>query len=103
MKRVIIAILLAVIAIVILFTSWYNKNIEILQDTKKFNSEYENYLKDNITGVDITTIINKAIENNNINNIPKNKKGMYENDGNKSIEIMIKLTKDRKILSDGII
>lgn len=55
------------------------------------NSEYEYYLNKNIDGTEVTTLINKAINQNENNNIQKNEKGHYiENDEN-SIKIEIKM------------
>lgn len=94
MKKVIIWILLIVIIAVIYFFSWYNSNLQEIREIKKFNSEFEDYLDRDITGVDLTTIINRAIENNNHYEIEKNSNGTYKNNDKNSIEIIIKPTKD---------
>ena len=96
MKKVIIGILLIVIIIVIGFGTWYNKNIQNLKEIKNFNSNFEEYIDKEITGVDLTTVINKAIENNNKQKIEKNSDGTYKNNNKTSIEIIIKPTKDGK-------
>ena len=101
MKKVVIGILLIVVIIIVTFFTWYSKNLQILKNIKNFNSEYEEFLNKKITGVDLTTIINKALENNNSYEIEKNSDGSYKNDGKNSIQIMIKPTKERKILSNG--
>ena len=96
MKKVIIGILLLVIIVVSVFFSWYNRNVQRLKDVKKFNSQFEDYLNRDINGVDLTTIINKAIENNNKYNIKKDSKGVYLNDNNYYINIIIKPQEDGK-------
>lgn len=58
---------------------------------KEENSEFEYYLNKEITGTTMTTLINKAINQNEKNNIKKNEKGYYiENDEN-SMKIEIKM------------
>lgn len=58
---------------------------------KEENSEYEYYLNKTIYGTEVTTIINKAINQNENNNIQKNEKNYYiENDEN-SVKIDIKM------------
>lgn len=89
MKKVIISILLLCIIIVISFTTWYNHNLQELNDIKKFNKDFEEYLDKSISGVDLTTIINKAIENNNQYQIVKNDDGTYKDDKKNSIIIFI--------------
>ena len=65
MKKVIIGILLTGLIIIALFFTWYNKNLNELRNIKKFNSEFEGFIDREVTGVDLTTVVNKAIENNN--------------------------------------
>ena len=97
MKKVIIGILLTVIFLITLFFIWYNKNLSELKNIKSFNSEFERFLNKDITGVDLTTVINKAIENNNKYEIEKNSNGTYKNDLENSIEIMIKPSEEGNI------
>lgn len=101
MKKTIVVILIIIIFSFILFLSWYNKNIQIINEIKKFNSEYDFFLNKDITGVELTTIINKSLENNNKYNIKKDKNGIFVDDGKYSIEILIKPIKDRKDISYG--
>lgn len=61
------------------------------------NSFFENYYQKQVYGADIATIINKAIDSNEKNNIEKdNKKLFIENDTN-SIKINIKMLDDDNI------
>lgn len=96
MKKVVIGILLIVVIVVIGFTTWYRHNLQELNNIKDFNNDYESYLDKQITGVDLTTIMNKAIENNNQYEIRKNKDGTYKENQTSSIEIMIKPTENGK-------
>lgn len=67
-----------------------NKNI------KKENSEYEYYLDKNIYGTEVTTVINKAINQNEKNSIQKNEKGHYIENNENSIKIEIKMITTEK-------
>ena len=96
MKKAIIGIILATVVIVAIFGTWYNKNMQELKDIKKFNEGFKEYIDKEITGVDLTTVLNKAIENNNKNKIEKNSDGTYIEDDNNSIKILVKPTKDGK-------
>ncbi len=72
------------------FSSGIIKIFGEIKDTKKFNSQFEDFIDTDINGVDLTTIINKALENNNKYEIKRNSKGVYENDNKNSIEIMVR-------------
>ena len=87
-------LLLDAIAIIIILISilglLINKNTT-LRHVKQLNSEYEYYLGKQVYGLDLATLINKAINQNERNQIPKNEKGYYiENDEN-SIKIEVKI------------
>ena len=90
MKKVIIWILIIGIVIISTFFTWYNKNLQKIKEVKIFNNQFEGYLEGEINGVDLTTVINKALENNIQYEIEKDSKGVYKNDGQNSIKIMIK-------------
>ena len=55
------------------------------------NSEYEEYYKKEVNGLEIATIINKAVDSNEKNNIPKNQDGKYIENETNSIKINIKM------------
>ena len=86
----IFAILLLTCFIVILIIT---VNFNIYQKQQKqiqnFNRQYEEYNKEELTGVDITTLINKAISNNEKNNIAKDENGLYIENEENSIKIYI--------------
>lgn len=89
MKKILFTMLIIVFIIVIIFVINY-KNLQMQkQEIKKFNSIYEDYNKDNLNGLDITTLINKAISNNEKYAIPKNSEGLYLLDEEYSIEIYV--------------
>lgn len=83
---IIIAIFIATMAM----TSVFYKNIENQQlQIQKENLQYTSYLEQTITGTDLATLINKAVYENDKNNVElDNKKHYIENDTN-SIKIDI--------------
>jgi len=83
----IFVIFLVIMAILFMkYISIRKKNQEI----QKFNYGYEFYNRDNLRGLDITTVINKAIDNNERNKVKKDENGYYIEDDN-SIKIEIKM------------
>lgn len=88
-----IAIFFAIIIIIVAGISYiylnYKANFNI---TKKANLEFESYLNQEIYGNDLATVINRAINNNAQNEIEKNSKGIYKDNGTNSINIEIKFT-----------
>lgn len=84
-----------IIIIAILTYTYYNyKKVTILSN--KVNIEYESYTETAIIGTDLMTIINKAIDQNEKNEIGKDNQNRYiENDEN-SIKIEIKFLESDK-------
>lgn len=87
MKKTLICLIIIFIVGTIVAVTYISQNNIKLAQIKKTNSFYETYLNKEILGVDVTTIINKATNENNKNNIEKDKDGFFiENDTN-SIKI----------------
>lgn len=59
--------------------------------SKKANLEFENYLNEEIYGTDLSTVINRAVDNNEKNELEKNNKGIYLDNGKNSISIEVKM------------
>lgn len=90
MKKNLFVILgIFIIIIAILSYTYYNyKKVIIL--ASKINKEYESYTENTIVGSKLMTLINKAIDQNEKNEIEKDSQNRYiENDKN-SIKIEIK-------------
>ena len=51
----------------------YKANYNI---SKKSNLEFENYLNEEVYGTDLSTVINRAVDNNEKNEVEKNNKGI---------------------------
>ena len=64
--------------------------------TKVFNKEYEYYVGE-ITGNQLATVINKAIDSNIKNEVDKNDKGIFINNNINSINIEIKMKDNNKL------
>lgn len=93
MKKIAIFILI-IIAIVSTVSYLYLSSINTYRNAQKENAKFEIYLNNEITGSEITTLINKAIDQNKKNEIEKDNKGKYiENDEN-SLNINIKFIDD---------
>ena len=98
MKKIIIllSLVLVIIAIVSFKYMDYKKQYN---DTLKYNLEFEENYQKEIYGIDLTTIINKVINNNEKNNVEKNQDKKYVNNQINSIKIDIKMTDIDQIYS----
>jgi hypothetical protein len=89
-KSLCIIFIILIVASVIIFVK-YKELQEQKRVVEKFNSEYEIYNKDELNGLDITTVINKAISNNEKYEITKDDEGLYNLDDENCIEIYVKM------------
>lgn len=82
------AIILIIIFIVLgyLFEAQAKQNQAI-----NYNKQYETYLEQEIYGAEIATLINKVTEQNEKNNVQKDEKGYYIDNGTNSIKIDLKM------------
>ena len=92
MKKTIIFILCVVIIILAIFYSKYMNYKFKQNEIKENNLEYEIYLNKPIYGTELTTVINKAIDNNEKNKVAKDEKGFYIQNDLNSIKVEIKIT-----------
>ena len=91
MKKVVAILLLFFIIIIIFIVYRYNQFKIEKQEIALYNSQFEEYNKENLNGIDITTIINKAVNQNKNNNIEKDENGLYIDNGKDSIKIDVKM------------
>lgn len=89
MKKNIIIISLILIIIIIICLVGINVNSKTNKGIKQQNKQYEDYLENEIYGTDVVTLINKAISNNEANQVSKNEKGFYIS--NQQSSIMVEL------------
>lgn len=89
MKKALISLLIILIVITIISVIFISNNYKETVEIRKNNQEYETYLNKELFGTDVTTIINKAANSNEKNEVPKDEKGFFiENDTN-SIKVEI--------------
>ena len=97
MKKVILLIL-AISAIIIATISYiYMTNKANYEMVQRQNVQYESYYQQEIYGPDLATLINKAVDDNNKNEVAKTQKGKYIENTTNSIRIDIKFTDDNTI------
>lgn len=89
MKKVLISLLIILTVVTIIVVIYISNNNKNIIETKKINQEYEIYLNKEIFGTDVSTIINKVIDSNERNEIPKDEKGMYIQNDTNSIKVEI--------------
>ncbi len=87
-KNVIFVITLLFIVVIFAITS-YNKLKTKKNNVLKFNLEYEEYNKQDLNGLDVISLINKATSNNEKYEIKKNNDNIYILDDEYSIEIYV--------------
>ena len=91
MKKFAIIMFVFVIIICGIFYIFLNyKNM--YKNSKISNFKYEQYLNKEITGNELVTVINMAIDNNEKNKVEKDKKGIYIENETNSIKIEIKIS-----------
>ena len=73
-----------IICVIGIKTNMQTQRIALIQ-----NKSYEDYLQKEIYGTDVTTLINKAISDNENNKVPKDEKENYINNEQNSIQIDI--------------
>lgn len=92
MKKILIIIIGLVIVLLSIFFSKYIDYKAKKNEIKQFNLEYEEYNSKEIYGTELTTVINKAVDNNEKNNVKKDEQGLYIQNNTNSIQIEIKIT-----------
>ena len=89
MKKTILVVLSIFLIMIVCIYVNYKETLITQNQAKRFNSEFEFYNKASVFGTDITTVINKAIDNNEKYDIEKNENGEYIPDEENSIKIYI--------------
>ena len=91
MKKTLIYIICIVLIILSVIGTKYLNFKEQKSLIQKYNLEYEVYLNQDVTGRELTTAINRAVNNNEKNSVQKDEKGFYIEDDNNSVKIEIKI------------
>lgn len=93
-----LAIFFLIVIIIVVGISYMYLNYKANYNETKFkNMEFESYYNQEIYGGDLTTIINKAVDNNISNGVEKNNKGKYLDNQKNSINIDIKMLDNDKV------
>ena len=104
MKKTLIIILSLLLVIVAVVGLYINNTRKLVKYAEKNNKEYENFYQQEILGTTLISIINKAINDNEKNGVPKEEGTIYYQDNNKnSVQITIKfLDSDRLIKMEDL-
>lgn len=99
MKKTFIIILVILLTIIAMFSIVIKAKQDDEKALKQINAEYEQYLGKVVYGTDVTTLINKAIDNNNNPkyNIQKDENGLYINDNKYCIKIELNMVTVEKV------
>lgn len=96
MKKNVIIICVILLVIITICTMGISINAKKVSIQRQENKEYEQYLEKNIYGTDVATIINKAIDSNNQNNIQQQDGKYIENNENSIIVELVMITNEEK-------
>lgn len=90
-------VILGIFIIILLFTVYllYNYRKDVIQ-IQSFNRQYEVYYEKTILGTDLATVLNKAMDYNKKNDIPKDSNDRYYQETEKSLSITIKFLESEK-------
>ena len=91
-QAIIIGVAILVIILVIAFAVVQNVNVE--KELLKYNYQYDKFLNKEVLGTEVASLINKAIDTNEKNNIEKDENKYYISNTTNSIKIYIKLEPD---------
>ena len=89
MKKILIILSIVVICIVTIVGLKYVSYKNEYNLIKKENKEFEQYLEKDLSGLDVATVINKAVDKNTRNNIEKDDKGYFIPNEENSINVEI--------------
>lgn len=97
MKKTLICLMIVLVVITIITTMWISANNRNIADIKQNNQKYEIYLDKEVFGTDVTTVINRAIDDNQKRQIPKDEKGFFIQNDTNSIKVeLIMINEDDK-------
>lgn len=91
MKKLILLIFIPILIMIISATGLAMNLKTTTEAVKRENKEYEYYLGKEIYGTDVTSLMNKAINENEKNNVQKDEKGYYLDNNSDSIRIELKM------------
>ena len=103
MKKIIILIVSFLLVSIAIIIYWVNYNTTIQLEAKSNNKTYEWFYDRQVLGTDIATLINKALDSNEQNEIEKDANTVYIENDPDSIKIDIKfLELDKDVPMESI-
>ena len=88
-------IILTFFMILLAIVSYYVYNTRRIKTlSENYNKTYENYLNKEISASDLISIINKAIDDNEKNGVPKKENSIYYEENENSIKIEISFSEE---------
>lgn len=99
MKRIIIFWGTIIVVILIIFSYNYIQYQTTQRNVLKYNQAFLQFNKNNIYGTDITSVINKAVNNNEQNKVSKDDSGEYISNEETSVKIYIAFEEEGTIYS----
>ena len=98
MKKALICLSILIIIGSIIAVVFISNNYKQTAEIKNINKQYEEYLNKELFGTDVTTIMNKAMNSNEKNEIKKDEKGFFiENDTNSIKVEIVMLNEEEKV------
>lgn len=91
MKKILIIILISVITIITICFAWYIEYSKQQLAVKKVNNEFLMYQKSMVKINTIVSLMNRAIDLNNKNNIPKDENNVYQENDKNSIKVYLEV------------
>lgn len=96
MKKILFTFMSIFLIIILIISISIIENTKNLTNIQKENREYEEYLEKEIFGTQVITIVNKAINQNEKNEIKKDEKGFYIANNTNSLKIELKMLNESK-------
>ena len=100
MKKIILIFTLLFIVIITIFMNYFFTKQKNIQEIKAYNNKFLMYVENekgdkiNVSGIDLTTLMNKAIDHNEQIGLKKQENGAYILNKTDSIEIMVQVEKN---------
>ena len=91
MKKGILFLFALIIIIVSIAFAKYSDFLSKRRELQRFNEQFTQYENKDVSGVELTSIINNAIDNNEKKHVSKDNNGFYIEDNTNSIKIDIKM------------
>lgn len=96
MKKTVLIIAIPIVIILFSICGLFITQKTTIRNIKKNNSQYEYYINKSIYGTELVTLINKVVNENEINKVEKDEKGFFIENNENSIKINIKMNTNGK-------